>query len=122
GRRRCLGRVTTGKVYEQNLEIEDTQTGECFSVRRLTLLLDQPTEEGETEVRLLTNLPPSVCGLRIVELYRERWTLERHFDFLKNSLHGEIESLGKPPAALFMLCMSLVAGNALAVVRQAIRT
>jgi hypothetical protein len=39
---------------------------------------------------------------------------------LKNCLQGEIESLGKPKAALFMLCMSLVAGNAVAVVRQAI--
>ena len=67
-------------------------------------------------------LPPSICALRVVELYRERWTLERHFDFLKNCLHGEIESLGKPHASLFMMCMALVAGNALAVVRQAIRT
>jgi IS4 transposase len=122
GRRRYLGRCATGKVYEQTLEIEDTQTGKRFEVRRLTLVLDEPTEDGDTEVRLLTNLPPSVCGLRIVELYRERWTLERHFDFLKNCLHGEIESLGKPNAALFMMCMALVAGNALAVVRQAVST
>jgi IS4 transposase len=122
GKRKYVGRSTTGKVYEQTLEIEDTQTGECFEARRLTLVLDEPTEDGDTEVRLLTNLPPSICALRIVELYRERWTLERHFDFLKNCLHGEIESLGKPNAALFMMCMALVAGNALAVVRQAIRT
>jgi IS4 transposase len=122
GRRKSAGRVATGKVYEQTLGIEDTQTGECFEVRRLTLVLDEPTADGDTEVRLLTNLPPSISALRIVELYRERWTLERHFDFLKNCLHGEIESLGKPNAALFMMCMALVAGNALAVVRQAIRT
>ena len=122
GRRTYVGRSTTGKVFEQMLEIEDTQTGECFNVRRLTLVLDEPTEDGDTEVRLLTNLPSSICALRIVELYRERWTLERHFDFLKNCLHGEIESLGKPKAALFMMCMALVAGNALAVVRQAVRT
>jgi hypothetical protein len=82
GRRRYRGRVASGKVYEQTLQIEDTQTGERFFVRRITLLLDQPTEDGETEVWLLTNLPPKVCCLRIVELYRERWTLERHFDFL----------------------------------------
>ena len=122
GQRTYIGRSTTGKVYEQMLEIEDTLTGECFEVRRLTLVLDEPTEDGETEVRLLTNLPSSISALRVVELYRERWTLERHFDFLKNCLHGEIESLGKPNAALFMMCMALVAGNALAVVRQAIRT
>jgi len=122
GRRKYVGRSPTGKVYEQTLEIEDTQTGECFDVRRVTLVLDEPTEDGDTEVRLLTNLPLSIGALRIVELYRERWTLERHFDFLKNCLHGEIESLGKPNAALFMMSMALVAGNALAVVRQAVRT
>lgn len=122
GRRRYIGRTSTGRVSEQELEVEDTQTGEQFVVRRLFLLLDEPTEDGETEVRLLTNLPASISALRIVDLYRERWTLERHFDFLKNCLHGEIESLGKPNAALFMMFLALVAGNALAVVRQAIRT
>jgi hypothetical protein len=76
GKRKYVGRSTTGEVYEQALEIEDTQTGECFEVRRLTLVLDVPTEDGDTEVRLLTNLPSSICALRIVELYRERGTLE----------------------------------------------
>lgn len=122
GRRRYVGRTSTGRVYEQELVVEETQTGESFVVRRITLLLDEPTEDGETEVCLLTNLPAAVSALRIVELYRERWTLERHFDFLKNCLHGESESLGRPRAALFMMFLSLVAGNALAVVRQAIRT
>jgi len=58
--------------------------------------------------------------LRIVELYRERWTLERHFDFLKNCLHGKVESLGHPQAAIFMMCLALVTGNALAVAQAAI--
>lgn len=122
GRKKYLGRTTTGRVYERTLEVEDTQTRERFGVRHLILVLDQPTEDGDTEVRLLTNLPAAVSGLRIMELYRERWTLERHFALLKNCLHGEIESLGKPGAALFMMCLALVAGNALAVVKQAIRT
>jgi hypothetical protein len=122
GRRKFAGSVPTGKLYEQTFDVEDTQTGECFSLRHIILVLKEPTEDGETEVRLLTNLPRSISALRIVTLYRERWTVERHFDFLKNCLHGEIESLGKPNAALFMMCMALVAGNALAVVRQAIRT
>lgn len=122
GRKKYLGRTTTGRVYEQALEVENTQTGERFCVRHLTLALDEPTADGDTEVRLVTNLPATVSGLRIVELYRERWTLERHFDLLKNCLHGEIESLGKPPAALFMMCLALVAANALAVVRLAVRS
>lgn len=118
---RYLGRVATGKVYEQALEVEDTQSGETSSLRRLILRLDTPTEDGETEIQLLTNLPAKANGLRIVELYRERWTLERHFNFLKNCLHGEVESLGHPPAAIFMMCLALVTGNALAVTQAAIR-
>lgn len=121
GRKEPLGRTTTGRVYERTLEVEDTRTGERFGLRHLILALDEPTEDGDAEVRLLTNLPATVSGLRIAELYRERWTLERHFDLLKNCLHGEIESLDKPPAAIFMMCLALVAANALAVVRLAIR-
>ena len=122
GGRKFAGSIPTGKLYEQTLEVEDTQSGECFGLRHLILVLKEPTEAGEPEIRLLTNLPRSIPALRIAALYRERWTVERHFDFLKNCLHGEIESLGKPNAALFMMCMALVAGNALAVVKQAIRT
>ena len=118
---RYLGRVETGKVSEQKLEVEDTQTGETHLVRRLILRLDTPTEDGETEIQLVTNLPAKVNGLRIVELYRERWTLERHFNFLKNCLQGEVESLGHPPAAIFMMCLALVTGNAWAVTQAAIR-
>lgn len=122
GRKRSLGRTTTGRAYERTLDVEDTRTRECFRLRHLIVSLDEPTEDGDAEVRLLTNLPATVSGLRIADLYRERWTLEQHFDLLKNCLHGEIESLGKPPAALFMMCLALVAANALAIVRLAIRS
>jgi IS4 transposase len=118
---RKLGRIDTGVVYEQMLKVEDTSTGKTFECRRLILKLDQPTEQGESEIQLLTNLPKKVAGRSIVALYRERWTLERHFDFLKNCLHGEIESLGQPQAAIFMMCMALVAGNAFAVVQSSLR-
>lgn len=121
GRPRRLGRVATGEVFEQRAWVLDRHTGRRLAVRRLILKLDQPTRDGETVIRLLTNLPGRVCGLRVVELYRKRWTLEGHFDFLKNQLHGEIESLGRPRAALLLLCLALVAANALAVVRQALR-
>lgn len=121
GPARRLGRVATGEVWEQRLWVEDRHTGRRRAVRRVLLKLDQPTRDGETEIRLLTNLRGRVSGLRVAELYRRRWTLEGHFDFVKNQLHGEIESLGRPRAALLMMCLALVAANALAVVRQALR-
>jgi len=110
-----------GKVDEQPLEVEDTTSGETFQVRRVIVKLDTPTSGGDCEIRLLTNLPNKVKGGKIAELYRERWTIESQFNFLKHCLHGEIESLGRPRAALFMMFLSLVTSNALAVVRQAIR-
>ncbi len=106
-------------VFGQAAELTDGRTGETILVRRLVLKLDQPTESGETEIRLLTNLPARVNALKIARLYRERWSIELHFDLLKNHLQGEITSLGQPCAAIFALCLSMVAANALAVVQRA---
>jgi hypothetical protein len=122
GKPRFRGCVATGKVYEQPLEVEDTGSGETFTVRRVILKLQEPTTEGEMEIRILSNLPATVIAGKIADLYRERWTIESQFQFLKCCLHGEIESLGKPRAALFMMFLALVTSNALAVVRQAVRT
>jgi hypothetical protein len=113
------GRVETGAVSEQWVEVEDPETGSCRRMRWITLTLDTPTREGETAIRLLTNLR-GMSALKICDLYRKRWTIEGHFSFLKNELHGEIESLGRPRAALFALCLAMAAGNALAVVKRAL--
>lgn len=118
---RVLGRVASGEVWEQPVEVEDTDTGRCVRMRRILLKLDTPTADGELEIVLLTNLR-GISALRICELYRDRWSIERHFALVKTVLRGEIEGLGRPRAALFVLCLSLVAGNALAVVKQALRT
>jgi hypothetical protein len=117
---RPVGRVDTGEVWEQPIEVEDTETGACRRMRRIILKLDTPTDEGDTEIVLLSNLE-RVSALRVCELYRERWTIERHFSLVKTVLHGEIEGLGRPRAALFAMGMALVAANALAVVKQALR-
>jgi hypothetical protein len=121
GKAKRVGRVATGVVWEQPVWVEDRHTGERLAVRRVILKLAEATRDGETAVRLLTNLPRRVTATAVADLYRQRWTLEGHFDFVKNQLHGEIESLGRPRAALLMLCLALVAGNAVAVVRQALR-
>jgi Transposase DDE domain len=115
-----IGRVETGAVWEQPIEVEDTDSGERRRMRRIILKLDTPTEEGDTEIVLLSNLK-GICPLRICRLYRDRWQIERHFALVKTVLHGEIESLGQPRAALFAMGMALIAANALAVVKQALR-
>jgi hypothetical protein len=117
---RRAGRAATGEVWEQPIEVEDTDTGERRRMRRVVLELDTPTDEGETEVVPLSNLG-RVGARRICELYRGRWTIERHFALVKAVLRGEIEGLGRPRAAVFAMGMALVAANALAVVRRALR-
>jgi hypothetical protein len=120
GRAKKVGRVETGLVYEQAVELTDGKTGVTIQVRRIAIKLDQPTESGDTDIHLLTNLPVRVSALKIARLYRQRWSIELHFDLLKNHLQGEIVALGQPCAAIFALCLSIVAANALAVVRRAL--
>jgi hypothetical protein len=116
----AVGRVETGEVWEQPIEVEDTDSGQCRRMRRIILKLVTPTDEGDTEIVLLSNLE-RISGLQICGLYRERWMIERHFSLVKTVLHGEIEGLGRPRAALFAMGMALVAANALSVVKQALR-
>jgi hypothetical protein len=121
GRRRRVGRAENGVVYEQAVWVEDRHAGARLALRRVIVKLDEPTRDGDREIRLLSNLPEEVSAVAAAEPYRERWTLEGHFDFVKNQLQGEIESLGRPRAAPLMMCLAMVAANALAVVRQALR-
>lgn len=115
-----IGRVATGVVSEHEIEAEDPATGEKRRMRRIILALDKPTEEGDTEIVLLSNLV-GVCALKSCVLYRDRWRIEQHFSLVKTVLQGEIEGLGRPRAALFAMGMALVAANALVVVKQTVR-
>jgi len=119
GERRKVGRTETGVVYQQRVDLLDGYGGR-LSVRRITIKLDRPTEDGHTEIHLLTNLPNRVKATRIAEAYRGRWKLEAAFGELATALHCEIGSLGYPPAALFAFGIGLVAYNILSVVRTAL--
>jgi IS4 transposase len=119
-----LWRETTeaGMVWEREVIVTDPATGATLRLRQVQLRLFTKTREGEDTITLLTNLPPGVSAAKVAELYRGRWTVERHFQFLTEELHCEQAGLGKPRAALFAFAMALVAGNALALVRGALRT
>ena len=117
--RQC-GRCETGLVSEQTIRIED-DAGQIFFWRKITLKLDEPTRDGDTEIVLISNLPARIKAKTIAAAYRERWTIENHFQRLTDWLHCEIPTLGYPRAALFAFSMSLVAANALAVLIAAIR-
>jgi hypothetical protein len=116
------GETDTGVVYEQRVQVSDPESGEVLVLRRIEVRLLQKTRDGDCTIALLTNLPDEVTALQIANLYRDRWTIEKHFQFLTQSLHCEVSGLGQPRAALFAFAMALVAANALAVVRGALRS
>jgi hypothetical protein len=92
-------------------------------VRRITVVLDKPTRDGETEIHILTALPAEAAdALTIAELYRRRWTVEAAFGELATCLNGEVNTLGYPKAALFAFCVALVSYNVLGVVKAALRS
>jgi hypothetical protein len=121
GPRRELGRVETGVVYEQPVHVL-RQDGESLPVRRVTLVLDVPTRDGETEIHVLTDLTEQeLDGRGVAELYRRRWTIERAFLHLAMDLQSEIRTLGYPPAALFGFAVGVVAYNMVSTMKASIR-
>lgn len=109
GRRRKIGRTTTGMVYEQSMRL--TKDDGAITVRRITIELDEPTRDGDTEIHVLSNLPAKVDARKIADLYARRWEVETAFYHEQMSLNGELPSLGHPRAALFLFCITTMAYN-----------
>lgn len=119
---RPLGRVETGHIAEQRVQVVDGQ-GVAHTFRRLRLKLDQATRDGATLLYILTNVPArQASAKRVARLYRKRWTLETAFQHLEAYFHSEVNTLAYPKAALFGFCLALVAYNLLAVVLAALRS
>ncbi len=120
GRRRRVGRIATGMVYEQGMELHFE--GRTLSVRRITLCLDRPTEAGDTEIHILSDLAPEQATASQVALaYGTRWTVEGAFQTLTDVLRCEVETLGYPRAALFSFAAAVLAYNTYAVVKASLR-
>lgn len=121
GERRVCGWIDAGQVFEQPIRAAD-EAGEVLVLRRITVVLDAPTRDGETELHLLTNVPAKDADApTIAELYRRRWTIETAFQELAATLDGEVETLGYPKAALFAFCVALTAYNVLSTLKAALR-
>ena len=119
---RAVGRIETGQVAEQRVQVRNAQGG-AHLFRRIRVKLDQATRDGDRVLYLLTNVPlRKASAKRVARLYRKRWTLETAFQHLEAYFHSEINTLGYPKAALFGFCLALVAYNMLAVVMAALRS
>ena len=80
---RPVGRIETGQVAEQRVQVWDAQ-GQAHLLRRIRVKLDQATRDGDRVLDILTNLPlRKASAKRVARLYRKRWTLETAFQHLE---------------------------------------
>lgn len=121
GKRRRIGRSDRGVVYEQKLRIVDPLAEEALILRRVTIVLDRSTEDGDTEVHLLSNLPARFGAIRIATAYLQRWRVENAFQEIEQALRGEVDTLGYPKAALLAFSIALLMYNVLSVVKGALQ-
>jgi hypothetical protein len=119
GTRRACGRGDTGALFEQDLTL--TYEGTSRTMRRVTLVLDEPTRDGERELHLVTSLPAEVSASTVASLYLSRWTIESAFADLSRWLDAELAPLGYPRAALLGFCVGLMAYNAISTLLGAMR-
>lgn len=95
--------------------------GRVLRARQVRVRLKTPTEDGDSEVEILTNLPVAVPTKKVAETYLKRWTIEGAFHELTVALNCEVDTLGYPRAALFGFCVAVAAYNVLAVLKAALR-
>lgn len=60
GRRKACGRCESVALFEETLQL--TYDKDKRTVRWVTIVLDTPTHDGETELHLLTSLPPEISA------------------------------------------------------------
>jgi IS4 transposase len=114
------GATETGLVAEQPIQVIGPD-GQPVVWRRIRVLLQKPTRDGDEQIYLWTNLPAAVTAETVARLYRKRWRIETAFQHLAQDLKTEIKTLGYPRAALFGFCIGVVAYNILAVLKAALR-
>lgn len=123
GRRRRAGTDEHGRiVYEQAVRLIHPETGEVIEARRISVALKKRDKNGNTELHVLTNVPRADAdAVKILSLYTNRWSIETAIQHLKRDLRCEIDTLGYPKAALFGMCVAVLAYNMVSLVKGALR-
>ena len=120
GKEKYIGKIETGKVYEQSLMVQDG-SGRQHTFRRIRISLSKKTRDGDSDIFIISNLSKRAANAKtIANLYRDRWTIETAFQHLAEYFNSEINTLGYPRAALFGFCVALVAYIILCVIRTAL--
>ncbi len=121
GKLRRLGRTENGRIREQRICIHD-DNGAPVYLRRVLVELDEPTEDGDPQIAVLSNLAEKDADARTVaKLYRRRWTIEGAFLELATALGAEINTLCYPKAALFGFAVGLMVYNLMGLIKGALR-
>jgi hypothetical protein len=118
---RKRGQSDSGVILEQTIVIEE-EDGTKYFVRRIVVKLEKPTEDGDCELAILTNLPDKVSAVEVSEAYRKRWTIEAGFLDLTTTLNCEINTLCYPRAALFVFCVAVMAYNLQSAIKGVMRS
>ena len=94
-----------------------------MTLRRITVALHKPTRDGDTAIHVLEQCPDGgkASAQTLAARYGKRWTIETMFQALTETLTCEVPALGYPKAALFGFCLALMAYNAVAVIKAALR-
>lgn len=120
GKEKYIGKIETGRVYEQLILVRD-EAGHEYTFRRIRVKLKHETRDGDSEIFIITNLSRGAADAKTVaRLYRDRWTIETAFQHLAQHLNSEINTLGYPRAALFGFCVALVAYIIMSVIKAAL--
>ena len=120
GKEKYIGKVETGKVYEQRIKVCDN-SGKTHTFRRIRISLKQKTRDGDKNIFVISNLSKRCAhAKKIARLYRDRWTIETAFQHLAEHLNSEINTLGYPGAALFGFCVALVTYMIMSVLKSAL--
>jgi hypothetical protein len=117
---KMIGGIETGKVFEQDITIDD-EFGNEHKFRRIRIRLKKATRDGDSEISIITNLSKRAAHSKeVAQLYRGRWRIETAFQELEAYLNSEINTLGYPPAALFGFCIALIAYMIIAAIKAAL--
>jgi len=123
GRPTRTGTSRRGPVYEQPLCVRAPDRGETMRVRRITLKLQEPTRDGDTELHILSNVPVHRASApQLARLYSKRWSIETALFEITTTLACESKTLGYPKAALVTFCLALLAYNAVSLIKAALRS
>lgn len=121
GDMRACGRCDRGEVFEQEVTFRNADERE-MTLRRIVVHLDDPTQDGDWEIAILTNVPSNeATAAKVSDIYLKRWTVEGVFLTMTQILEGEPPTLGYPKAALFAFAVALASFNVASTVRGALR-